>query len=105
MESAHDLGSDIWARIYNKKKDIVSRKIVGETFLVPLKNNVADMQHIFSLNPVAEHIWEQLDGKKDLNEIRGSVLQIFEVEKTEAESDIQDFIDEMLKAGLIEGAA
>lgn len=89
--------------IYKKKETIVSRKIAGELFLVPIHGKLAEMQRIFALTTVAEYIWDQLDGEKTLEEIRNSILTTFEVEKEQADSDLNDFITQLLKADLIEG--
>jgi len=96
----HNSG-DMWRQRFKKRGEIVSRKIAGETILVPIRGRLADMQRIFSLNPVAECIWEQIDGQKKLGDIRNRVLCLFEVGKELADSDIEEFIAELLKEDLI----
>lgn len=91
---------DMRGQIYRKDEDIVSRKIAGELFLVPIRGNLADMQHIFTLNLVAEYIWEELDGKS-LGEVREGIMENFEVGEEQADTDIRDFIASLLAAGLI----
>jgi hypothetical protein len=88
--------------IYRKKEEIVSRNIAGEIFLVPIHGNLADMQKIFTLSPVAEHIWNLLDGEKDLDSIQNDVLNTFDVGKQVAEADLHEFIAQLLEAGLID---
>ncbi len=92
---------DIFSKVFAKKDNIVSRKIAGELFLVPVSGKLADMQRIFTLNPVAEYIWEEMDNKKDLNEICNGVVSSFEIERKQAESDVGEFITELLDADLI----
>lgn len=99
--SSHNLGSDIWGKVFKKNENIVSRKIAGELILVPIRGKLADMQTIFTLNPVAEYIWQELDNK-NLNDIRNGIVSAFEVEKEQAESDVKEFIAELLEADLIE---
>lgn len=91
----------IWEKVFQKNEDIVSREIVGETMLIPIRGNLADMQRVFSLEDVAEYIWQQLNGEKELGIIRDGVLENFEVEKVGAETDISEFINELVKADLI----
>ena len=100
-----DLENTIWQQIFNKKDEIVSRKIAGETILVPIRGKLADMQKIFSLNPVAEYIWKQLDGKKLLGDIRAMLLERYDVDETDLDTDIREFIEEMLKEELIAGVS
>jgi hypothetical protein len=85
---------------FKKNDNIVSRKIAGETFLVPVKGNLADMQRIFTLNQVAEFIWNEL-GHKNLYDICNDIIQNFNVEREQAESDMRDFIRELSESDLI----
>jgi len=93
---------EIWRRIYQRAEEVVDRNIADETILVPIRGKLADMQRIFSLNPVADYVWQQLDGEKTLQEICEDVLTDFDVAREEAEADIQGFVAELLKEGLIE---
>ena len=91
----------MWERIFDKSEDIIHRKIEDETILVPIRGTLVDMEKIFSLNSLAECIWEQIDGEKALLEIRNNILNIFEVDKDQANADIQEFITDLLNANLI----
>jgi len=93
--------ADMGKRIFRKGEQIVCRKVAGETLLVPVRGKLANMQRIFSLDPVAEYIWLQLDGGKNLEDIQKGILDTFDVKKEQAESDTLAFIDELLDAGLI----
>jgi len=88
--------------IYQKREDIVTRQIADETLLVPIRSHLADMQRIFALNRVAEYIWQQLDGKRNLKEIHNGIMANFEVEKNRAGSDIQEFISQLMESDIIE---
>lgn len=103
MESANNLESDILQNIFIKNKEIVFRKIAGETILVPISGQLADLQRIFSLNPLAEYIWHQLDGKRNLQEIINSIVSNYEVQQGQVVTDIREFISELLKENLITG--
>lgn len=94
---------EIFKQVFKPKGEIVSRSIAGETFLIPIRGKLADMQCIFTLNPVAEFIWKHLDGQNSLEDIRNRVIEVFDVEKQQAESDIREFIEDMLKSDLIMG--
>jgi hypothetical protein len=82
-------------KIYRKKDMIISRRIAGEKLLVPIAGNIANLQQIFALNPVAEFIWDHLDGKTSLGDIHSLVLTQFRVDPPEAERDLQDFMREL----------
>lgn len=101
MDIQSEINSNIWSKIYIKNDDIVCRNIIGETVLVPIRGNLADMQQIYTLNSMGAFIWEQLDGKRDLAATRKAVLNNFESENDQVETDIFEFIQQIQEAGLI----
>lgn len=88
-------------KVFAKNKDIVTRKITGELFIVPVRGKLADMQRIFTLNSVAEYIWHSLDGRTSIEDIRKGIISTYEVDEEQVDSDIMDFITELLEADLI----
>ncbi len=94
----------ILEKVFRRKDDIVHRKIAGETILVPIRGSLADMQKIFSLNPVGEFIWDELDGARSLREISAGIQAAFDVTEEEANADLEAFVAELLREGLIAGA-
>ncbi|HYA31676.1 MAG TPA: PqqD family protein [Thermodesulfovibrionales bacterium] len=101
MEAKDCLGNYSWDMVFVRDNDIVSRKISGELFLVPIKGKLADMERIFTLTAVAEYIWDRLDGQKSLHEVREDVIAHFDVAQEQADADIREFIGELEEAGLI----
>lgn len=86
---------------YRKSEDVIARQIAGEMLLVPIRGDLAGMQRIFALDEVGECIWQQLDAQPSLHTIRDAVLANFDVPEEQAEADIQEFIAELLEAGLV----
>ena len=68
---------------------------------MPIRGTLADMQRIFVVSSVAEYIWQNLDGKKNLDEICDDIVVHFNVKKEQAVADLQEFITELLEAGLV----
>ena len=93
--------NSMWAKVFIKNNDIVCRNIIGETILVPIRGNLADMQQIFTLNSLGTFIWDQLDGEKNLADTKNAVLENFETEPDQVESDLLEFIGQVHEAGLI----
>jgi hypothetical protein len=85
-----------------RKDDIVSRKIAGETILVPVAGKAASLQRIFALNEVGEFIWTRLDGIRTTDQIAAELSDSYDVSLEQALSEACEFIEELLGAELVE---
>lgn len=92
---------DFLDKVYKKSDSVVSRKIADEFILVPISQNVADLQNIYSLNEVATRIWELIDGKMKVREIKDKIIEEFEVTPEEAEKDITNFLRQLETVGAL----
>ncbi|PIP14125.1 MAG: hypothetical protein COX49_00255 [bacterium (Candidatus Stahlbacteria) CG23_combo_of_CG06-09_8_20_14_all_40_9] len=88
---------DYLERCYQKNPDIVSRKIADEYILVPIRQNVGDLESIYTLNEVAARIWELIDGKKKVKEIKDKIMEEFEVTPEEIEKDLTELLQKLEK--------
>ena len=86
---------------YKRNKNFVFRKIGDEMILVPIKNNVGDMGSIYNFNELAAFVWENLDGKDRLQDIKNSIVEEFEVSAQQAEEDLCEFVDDLKEIGAI----
>ena len=82
-------------RRYRHDNNIVDREIAGEVILVPIRNNVGDLESIYTLNETAAFIWAQLDGEHALADVRDAVVAEFEVDAEQAEMDLAELIAEL----------
>ena len=80
---------------HRKNESFVFRKIENETILVPIKDNVGDMDSIYNLNELGAFVWEHLDGEKRLIDIKDLILKEFDVSSEEAEKDLLEFVGEL----------
>jgi hypothetical protein len=88
-------------KIYKQDPNIVSRKIAGEVILVPIHNNVADMDYIFTLNETAARVWELTDGGHSLAEIQQYLVAEFDVDTAQAAQDLIDLTQDLLEINAI----
>jgi len=88
-------------KVFVKNEEVISRKIAGETILVPVCGKLADMRRIFTLNPVAEYIWHRIDGKNSIEHIGNTIVSAFAVDRESAENDAEEFITALLKEHLV----
>jgi len=80
---------------------VVTRKTGDEYILVPVAGNIADMDSIYTLNGTGAFIWEQIDGKTDLEEIIKRLTDEYQTDRKTAEDDVKGFIEAMIKAGMV----
>ena len=78
--------------ILSHSPSVVTRKTGNEYVLVPVANNIADMNSVFILNETGAFIWEKIDGKKTVGEIIELVINEYEIEKETATNDILEFV-------------
>ena len=88
-------------RVLRQQEEVVLREIADETLLIPIRGKLAQLQQIYVLSPVGAFIWHQLDGKRDLEEVRDNLLENFEVSVEEAQADLTSYVEELLEVGLI----
>ena len=86
---------DYLERCYNRSPDIVSRKIANKVILVPIRHNVGDLESIYTLNEVATRIWELVDGRRKIYQIRDIILKEFEVTLQKIEKDLTKYAREL----------
>lgn len=88
-------------RIYRKSDSVVFRKIGEECILVPIRQGVGDLDSIYTLNRTAARIWELLDGKMSVEEIKGTLVEEYDILLEEAEKDLIEHLIEMESARLV----
>lgn len=87
---------------YQRNPDFIFRKIVEETILVPLHKGVAEMDCIYSLNPLGAFIWENLDQPATRETLESVILNEFDVTAEVARKDLDNFLDAMLGIGALQ---
>lgn len=90
---------------YARDPDFVSRRIADEVIVLPIKKNLGDLDSIYTLNEVGARIWELLDGRRPLREIRDVLVGEYQVTAQEATVDLETFIEHLAAIGALTGAA
>jgi len=83
--------------ILSHSPSIVTRKTGNEYVLVPITNNIADMNSVYTLNESGAFIWELIDGKKTVEELITAMTEEYDIDRESAKTDIFSFIDDMNK--------
>ena len=85
-------------------RSFVTRQIAGETLIVPIAGQVADLDSIYVLNEVASRIWELLRSPTSADRIAEIVAGEFDVSPERAAEDVAEFLELLETRGLIQRA-
>lgn len=75
----------------------VSSDLAGESVILHLKSGV-----YYGLNDIGAQIWNLIQQPKTVSELRDAILQEYEVEPDQCESDILALLQDLAAAELIE---
>ena len=62
---------------------------------MPIRQNVGDLESIFTLNDSAARVWDLIDGERTLAEIRDQIVIEFDVDAAQAERDINELVAQL----------
>lgn len=81
--------------IFSHSASVVAKKMGAEYVLVPIANNIADMNSVFTINETGVFIWERIDGKRNVEEIISAVAEEYNVDELTAKNDAIAFIEKI----------
>src|ERR1700739_3176192 len=90
------------AETFIRSTSVVARVVAGETLIVPVRAKVGDLASIYNFNGTGTLIWKLLESPRSVAELAASVVEEYDVDLAQAERDVQEFVEEMKNAGLIE---
>ncbi len=89
-------------KYYIRDTAVVARRVGDETVLVPVRQNVGDLESIYTLNEVAAALWDRLETGQTVPGLAAALSAEYEVTPPKAESDVQAFLSEMAELHLVE---
>ena len=89
-------------QFFVRSQAVVSRRVAGETLIVPVRGKVGDLASIYSFNETGSLIWQSMESPKGLAELISAVQQEYAVGYEQAERDVKQFLNDTLSAGLVE---
>lgn len=79
----------------------VTRRIAGETIIVPVSSRVGDLDAIYTLNDVGSRVWTLLEAPTSVQEILAVLGQEYDAPREQVESDLVELLDELQANGLV----
>lgn len=87
--------------VYRKSTSFVEKLIGDEMVLVPLSDNVADMNSVFTLNEVGTFIYSKINNTNTLSDILRELMSEYNVPENVAQQDFDSFIEKGIEKGII----
>lgn len=84
-----------------KNPRIVARKSGKEYILVPITDNVANMEAVYTMNETAAFIWDCIDNARSAEEIASLVSEEYEIDKESALSDVLELAEDLEKHNIV----
>ena len=81
--------------VFSHSPGIVTRKTGDEYVLIPVANNIADMNSVYTLNESGAFIWELIDGKRNVEMIINTLTEEYDIDYDSASKDVFSFINNM----------
>ena len=82
-------------KILKKNSDMVSRMIDKETILVPVFRTSKEANFIYTLNPSASKLWDLIDDKRTIKNIKEVVVKKFDTTPKEAEKELSKTVKDL----------
>jgi len=87
---------------YLRNPDFIFRKIVEEMILVPIHEDIADMNSIYTLNEVGCYLWEKLAEPITIGELKKAVLEEYDVPPEQVSVDVDQFLSDLSAFGAVQ---
>ncbi len=78
------------------------RKIADEVLLIPITQNGADLQKVFSLNRTAAYVWELLEEPQTMHDINIKVCQNFHSDTVSIREELLDLMNYFIEKNWVE---
>ena len=85
------------------KQDYILREVAGEFIVVPVGSNAVDNNSIMIMTESGAAIWRCIEENYDEAGIVGYLLDNYDVDEATAQADLQEFLQQLRDANLLEG--
>ena len=87
--------------VIKKNSRIVARRSGDEYILVPITDNVANMEAVYTMNSTAAFIWDNIDGEMTLEDIARVVSGEYETDIATALDDVVELVNDLMKHKIV----
>ncbi len=96
-------GGDLHMAIkYKSKAGFKLREVAGQRIVVPVGEASKLLKGVLSLNSTSMFLWKLIETPITAEEMTEALLDAYDVERSTAESDVENFLKTLLEANIIE---
>lgn len=82
-------------------KEYVLREIAGDYIIIPVGATALEFNGLITVNEVGVTLWNMLQEEVTMEDLVQGVLAEYDVQEEVAREDIQEFLDELVKGGIL----
>ena len=87
--------------VYQRNDDYIYRRIVNETILVPVHQDVSEMEGIYAMNDVASFLWDCLENPATRKELMAALLEEYDAPQETIAQDLNRFLEDLQIIGAL----
>jgi hypothetical protein len=87
--------------VFRRSDDVVCRAVGQESILVPIRNNVGNLDFVYTLSPVAARIWSLLDGVRTADEVAVAIMAEYDVDRDTVMADLAELVSDLAGVSLL----
>ena len=82
-------------------KNFVLREIAGEYIIIPTGRTALEFNGLITVNEVGMELWKMLQEDVTFDDLLNGILEESDVDENAAREDIQEFLDRLVKGGIL----
>ena len=87
--------------VFRRSDDVVCRAVGLESILVPIRNNVGNLDFVYTLSPVAARIWSLIDGARTADDIADALTAEYDVDRDTVLADFAELVSDLAGVSLL----
>lgn len=95
------VGGSLHTRV-ERSPNVVSRVVVGEAIVVPIRRGAADMDSIYTFNETGSLLWSLIEKGGTTEDLSARLQAEYGITAEQAADDAAKFVEELKEAGLVE---
>jgi hypothetical protein len=87
--------------VFRRSEEVVCRAVGLESILVPIRNNVGNLDFVYTLSPVAARIWSLLDGVRTADEVVDAIVAEYDADRDTVMADLAELVSDLAGVSLL----